>query len=132
MKQDMAFIKLILQTLADNDNYFMLLDSLAQQIQTKQNEKQAFNNKFIGHFFLAKDANLIAELGNCFFVGQQYKQPIPANGGKLRITAQGLEFLDALNNDTVFHKIKDFSLGIATDIGKDLLKVVICRALGIS
>lgn len=132
MKQDMAFIKLILQTLADNDNYFMSLDSLAQQIQTKQNEKQAFNNKFIGHFFLAKDANLIAELGNCFFVGQQYKQPIPANGGKLRITAQGLEFLDALNNDTVFHKIKDFSLGIATDIGKDLLKVVICRALGIS
>lgn len=132
MKQDMAFIKLILQTLADNDNYFMSLDSLAQQIQTKQNEKQAFNNKFIGHFFLAKDANLIAELGNCFFVGQQYKQPIPANGGKLRITAQGLEFLDALNNDTVFHKIKDFSLGIATDIGKDLLKVVICRALGIN
>lgn len=132
MKQDMAFIKLILQTLADNDNYFMSLDSLAQQIQTKQNEKQAFNNKFIGHFFLSKDANLIAELGNCFFVGQQYKQPIPANGGKLRITAQGLEFLDALNNDTVFHKIKDFSLGIATDIGKDLLKVVICRALGIS
>lgn len=65
-------------------------------------------------------------------MGQQYKQPIPANGGKLRITAQGLEFLDALNNDTVFHKIKDFSLGIATDIGKDLLKVVICRALGIS
>lgn len=32
MKQDMAFIKLILQTLADNDNYFMSLDSLAQQI----------------------------------------------------------------------------------------------------
>lgn len=96
MKQDMEFIKLILQTLADNESYFMMLETLAKQIQEKTNEEQPFNDKFIGHFFLAKDTNLIAELGVCFFTGQQYSRPMLANGAKLRITAQGLEFLEAL------------------------------------
>lgn len=66
MKQDMELIKLILQTLADNENYFMLSDNLAKQIQVKTKEKDAFNNKFIGHFFLAKDANLISEMSVFF------------------------------------------------------------------
>ena len=99
MKQDMELIKLILQTLADDENYFMLSDDLAKKIQVKTNEKDAFNNKFIGHFFLAKDANLISEMSVCFFTGQGYNRAMPANGGKVRITAQGLEFLEALKED---------------------------------
>ncbi len=131
MKQDMEFIKLILQTLADNKSYFMMLNTLAEQVQEKTNEEQPFNDKFIGHFFLAKDANLIAELGVCFYTGQGYSRPMRANGAKLRITAQGLEFLDALKNDTIFHKVKGFSLGVATDVGKNLLTSLINKTLGI-
>ena len=131
MKQDMEYIKLILQTLADNESYFMMLETLANQLQEKTNEEQAFNDKFIGHFFLAKDANLIAEFGVCFFTGQQYPRPMLANGAKLRITAQGLEFLEALKNDTVFYKVKDFSLGVATDVGKKLLTAFLSKTLGI-
>lgn len=131
MKQDMELIKLILQTLAANENYFMMLDALAQQVQEKTNEGQPFSDKFVGHFFLAKDTNLIAELGVCFFVGQQYRCPVPANGAKLRITAQGLEFLEALKNDNIFHKVKDFSLGVATEVGKTLLASIVSKTLGI-
>ena len=67
MKQDMEYIKLILQILADNESYFMMLETLAKQVQEKTNSEQRFNDKFIGHFFLAKDTNLVAELGVCFF-----------------------------------------------------------------
>lgn len=131
MKQDMELIKLILQTLADNDSYFMMLETLAKQVQGKTNEEQPINDKFVGHFFLAKDTNLIAELGVCFFTGQQYNRPVLANGAKLRITAQGLEFLEALKNDTIFHKVKDFSLGVAADVGKNLLTSFLSKTLGI-
>ncbi len=54
-----------------------------------------------------------------------------ANGAKLRITALELEFLEALKNDTIFHKVKDFSLGVATDIGKNLLTSFLSKTLGI-
>lgn len=131
MKQDMEYIKLILQTLADNESYFMMLETLAKQVQEKTNGEQPFNDKFVGHFFLAKDTNLIAELGVCFFTGQQYNRPVLANGAKLRITAQGLEFLEALKNDTIFHKVKDFSLGVAADVGKNLLTSFLSKTLGI-
>ena len=127
----MELIKIMLQTLADNENYYMLLDTFAKQIQEKTDTTEPFNDKFVGHFFLAKDSNLLTELGVCFFTGQQYPRPTPANRGKLRITAQGLEFLEALNNDNIFHKVKDFSLGVATDVGKSLLTAVISKTLGI-
>lgn len=132
MKQDMELIKLILQTLADDENYFMLSDDLAKQIQEKTNEKEEFNNKFIGHFFLAKDANLISEMSVCFFTGQGYNRAMPANGGKVRITAQGLEFLAALKEDTIFNKIKDYSIGVAAETGKSLLVSLISKTLGLS
>lgn len=132
MKQDMELIKLILQTLADDENYFMLSDDLAKKIQVKTNEKDAFNNKFIGHFFLAKDANLISEMSVCFFTGQGYNRAMPANGGKVRITAQGLEFLEALKEDTIFNKIKDYSIGVAAETGKSLLVSLISKTLGLS
>ena len=131
MKQDMELIKFMLQTLADNENYYMLLDKFATKIQEQIGATEPFNDKFVGHFFLAKDSNLLTELGICFFTGQQYPRPTQANGGKVRITAQGLEFLEALSDETIFHKVKDFSLGVATDVGKSLLTAVISKTLGI-
>lgn len=132
MKQDMELIKLMLQTLTDNENYYMLLDAFAKQMQEKTKAQEPFNDKLVGHFFLAKDAGFITEVGVCFFCGQTYSKPTPANGAKLRITAQGLEFLEALKNDNVFHKVKDFSLGIAADVGKSLLTSFIGKKLGIN
>lgn len=132
MKQDMELIKLILQTLAEDENYFMFSDDLAKQIQEKTNKKDKFNNKFIGHFFLAKDANLISEMSVCFFTGQGYNRAMPANAGKVRITAQGLEFLEALKEDTIFNKIKDYSIGVAAETGKSLLVSLISKTLGLS
>lgn len=131
MKQDFELIKLILQTLADNDCYYMRLDDLAKIIQEKTRESEPFSDKFVGHFFLAKDTNLVSELGVCFFTGQQYHKPVPANYAKLRITAQGLEFLEALKENSVFSKIKDLSLKVAVDVGKSLLTEFISRQLGL-
>jgi len=121
MKQDMELIKIMLQTLADNDNYYMKLDIFAKQMQEKIGTKELYDDKLVGHFFLAKDANLIEELGVCFFVGPTFASPTPANGGKLRITSQGLQFLEALNNKGIFKKIKNFSIGLATNVGTGLL-----------
>lgn len=132
MKQDMEFIKLMLQTLAENESYYMSLSYFAKQMQEKTKAQEPFNDKLVGHFFLAKDAGFITEVGVCFFCGQTYSKPTPANGAKLRITAQGLEFLEALKNDNVFHKVKDFSLGIAADVGKTLLADIIRNTLGIN
>ena len=132
MKQDMELIKLMLQTLADNENYYMLLDTFAKQIQEKIGDTEPFNDKFVGHFFLARDTKLIEELGYCFFVGPRYSRPTPANRAQLRITSQGLDFLKALENDTIVRKIKDLSLGVAADVGKNLLTSVISKTLGIS
>ena len=131
MKQDMELIKLMLQTLADNENYYMFLDAFAKQIQERTETKEPFNDKFVGHFFLARDTKLIEELGICFFVGPRYSHPTPANRAQLRITSQGLDFLKALENDTVVRKIKDLSLGVAADIGKSLLTTLIGKKLGI-
>ena len=131
MKQDMELIKLMLQTLADNENYYMFLDAFAKQIQERTETKETFNDKFVGHFFLARDTKLIEELGFCFFVGPRYSHPTPANRAQLRITSQGLDFLKALENDTVVRKIKDLSLGVATDVGKSLLTTLIGKKLGI-
>lgn len=131
MKQDMELIKFMLQTLADNENYYMLLDKFAAKIQEKIGANELFNDKFVGHFFLTKDSNLLNELGICFFTGQQYPRPTPANGGKVRITAQGLEFLEALNDETIFHKVKDFSLGVAADVGKSLLTEFLSKNMGL-
>ena len=128
----MEMIKLMLQTLADNENYYMLLDTFAKQIQEKIGATEPFNDKFVGHFFLARDTKLIEELGYCFFVGPRYSRPTPANRAQLRITSQGLDFLKALENDTIVHKIKDLSLGVAADVGKNLLTSVISKTLGIS
>lgn len=131
MKQDMELIKLMLQTLANEGCFFMGLEEFAIKIQQETNQRMPYTNEFIGHFFLAKDSKLIEEMSVCFFVGQGYNYPAPANGGKVRITAQGLEFLEALKNDTVFHKVKDLSLGVAADVGKSLLTTLISKTLGI-
>lgn len=132
MKQDMELIKLMLQTLADEGCFFMELQPFAIKIQQETKQRVLYTNEFIGHFFLAKDSKLIEEMSVCFFVGQGNSYPVPANGGKVRITAQGLEFLEALKNDNVFHKVKDFSLGIAADVGKTLLADIIRNTLGIN
>ena len=67
----------------------------------------------------------------CFFTGQSYKKPVVANNAKVRITAQGLEFLDALKNDNIVRQIKDFSFSTAIDVGKSLLTKYISLQLGL-
>ena len=131
MKQDMELIKIMLQTLANNENYYMMLDQFAKEIQEQMGATEPFNDKFIGHFFLARDTKLIEELGVCFFVGPQYQRPTPANRAQMRITSQGLDFLKALENNTVIHKIKDLSLGVAADVGKSLLISLISKNFGL-
>lgn len=65
------------------------------------------------------------------FTGQSYKKPVVANNAKVRITAQGLEFLDALKNDNIVRQIKDFSFSTAIDVGKSLLTKYISLQLGL-
>ena len=67
---------------------------------------------------------------NCHFTADTVLD-MPANMAKVRITAQGLEFLEALKEKSVFHKIKDLSLDVAVDVGKSLLTEFISRQLGI-
>ena len=130
MKHDLNLTKMILQTLSEYDSYCVPLTYLAQKVQNQIGETEPFSDKFVGHFFLAKDAHLIEELGVCFFTGQSYKKPVVANNAKVRITAQGLEFLDALKNDNIVRQIKDFSFSTSNDDGKSIMTKYITLQLG--
>ena len=50
-----------------------------------------------------------------------------SGNASIRLTAQGRQFLEALNNDTVFNKLKNFSVKTAIEAGKSLLNAVITQ-----
>lgn len=52
------------------------------------------------------------------------------NNANYRITARGYEFLDMLKQDTVFNKIKNFTVSNAFDIGKQMLIALATGGIG--
>ena len=123
MKLDYKFIKEILLTMEEYDKHEIRAYDLWQKIgvmDSKLDISEDMLDKFLGHIKVLDD-NCCIECSNEHF------GVIPTCGSyctadvTFRLTAQGYEFLDVLNNDTAFNKVKDFAIANAIDIGKQII-----------
>lgn len=120
MKLDYNFIKEILLIMEENDSHEIENLELIQKLNISQEQE----DKFIGHILILGDSNLIASAHLKYPFG--FAKPFPKSpyqiiNDKYRMTAKGYEFLDMLKQDTVFNKVKNFTITNAFEIGKQLL-----------
>lgn len=126
MIQDYTYFKTILKTLRDHP---------AHQIkQTHLIQKMGLNldcpdetDKFIGHIKLLYDEFLF----ECDDSPENLGFRMMSDGSYIfsdvdyRLTNRGYEFLNALENDTIFNKIKKYALHMAVQLAPELLSKVI-------
>lgn len=126
MKLDYDFLKQILLTLEDNESYKMSIEKL----RTKLNlDKEQFD-KLEGHIKLLEDNNYVEFEVIKFQPNVTFMRPsIKKNS---RLTSQGYEFLEMLQNDNIFNKIKGFALPIAFEFGKQALMEFLKVKVGLS
>lgn len=122
MKIDYDLLKTVLTTLDEDEKFEMRTNDLRNKIG-----KNITDDQFIGHLLELNDNGcfdcLVKDLGFSRTINSGY---ITSNA-PIRLTAQGRQFLDALNNDTVFNKLKNFSVKTAIEAGKSLLNAVITQ-----
>lgn len=120
MKLDYGFIKEILLAMEKFEEHEIRCPQLVEILGGSQTDIN-FVNKFVGHIKILGDNHFI----DCST--KDYGVIRYANGGYslvnpiYRITAQGYDFLDMLKNDTVFNKVKDFTLSNAVTIGREII-----------
>lgn len=105
MKIDYDLLKTVLTTLDEDEKFEMRTNDLRNKIG-----KNITDDQFIGHLLELNDNGCfdcrVKDLGFSRTINSGY---ITSNA-PIRLTAQGRQFLDALNNDTVFNKLKNFSV----------------------
>ncbi len=121
MKIDYDFLKQILIVMVDNDSYEIDTEKLMEKLEIDEDNKQKIDS-FLGHLCILNDNNCLdcrdddlgiisrGSDGECCYTVEYF-----------RLTAQGYQFLDVLKNDTIFSKIKDFSVSTAIEVGKAAL-----------
>lgn len=120
MKLDYDYLKKILITMEENPEHQIYFYDLVQKVSGKG--IYDVDDKTIGHIRILYD-------NKCFDTLKKGQIGISYNLNKVlvttntlyRLTAKGYEFLDLLRNDSVFNKIKNFSIATALEIGKDIL-----------
>jgi hypothetical protein len=119
MKLDYDFLKELLTALEDNQSHLLENMQLAKKVSIDIKNDDEFD-KFAGHLKLLQDNFCI----DCMHSDLGFKK---VNSGFLiapvgyRLTSHGYEFLEMLNEKTVFNKIKTFSISTAFEVGKTLL-----------
>jgi hypothetical protein len=130
MKVDYAYIKQILSTLRDNESYRTDNYDLAKICGVDvQHINEASLDKFVGHVKLLQDNFCIdCPAENLGFVQNLNKHWI-TNRVSYRLTNRGYEFLEILNEKTVFNKVKNFSLSMALEVGKSLVIAALTKGI---
>jgi len=120
MKIDYDFLKQILTVMVDNESHTIATDELMEGLKIDEENDQE-TDKFLGHLFILNDNNCLdcadRNLGVRRGLSGEYNYSVQC----FRLTAQGYQFLDVLKNDTIFSKIKDFSVSTAIEVGKAAL-----------
>lgn len=120
MKLDYNYLKKILITMEEYPEHQIYFYDLIKMVSGKGIYE--VDDKTIGHIRILYDNECFDTLKKGQ-IGISYnfnKMFIPVNT-LYRLTAKGYEFLDLLRNDTIFNKIKNFSVATAIEIGKELL-----------
>jgi len=132
MKLDYDYIKQILQVMQQQEahqvtNYIIMskLDagmkvSVSDHVSSTIDSPEQLD-KFIGHIRILNDYNCI----DCSTDSLGFRQMSNNNWTlaevNYRLTAQGYEFLDILNDKTILNRIKNLSVSTAWEVGKSLL-----------
>ncbi len=120
MKIDYDFLKQILTVMVDNESHFIRTDQLTDKLDLDICNKLLWD-KFWGHMFILND-NLCLDCDDeNLGAFREQDSSISYRFQTFRLTAQGYQFLDVLKNDTIFSKIKDFSVSTAIEVGKAAL-----------
>ena len=120
MKIDYDFLKQILTVMVDNESHFIRTDQLTDKLDLDICNK-LLGDKFWGHMFILND-NLCLDCDDeNLGAFREQDSSISYRFQTFRLTAQGYQFLDVLKNDTIFSKIKDFSVSTAIEVGKAAL-----------
>ena len=122
MKLDYAYIKEILSVIRDDDNHIIRSNVLAEKLGISLNkiDEQVFS-KFVGHLRILYDEGCIDPSTPDLGFSQGANDHCIVCSARYRMTSRGYEFLDALSKQSVFDKIKDHSVSIAIEAGKQLL-----------
>lgn len=127
MKLDYEYLKKILTTMEEQEDYYIYASKLMKNIYGMKNHLD-IEPKFVGHIKVLFDIGCIeAEEGR----GTGFTL-LPNEGFMFadlpyRMTAKGYEFLDMLKNETIFNKIKNLAISNALDIGKQMLVAVMLK-----
>lgn len=123
MKLDYNFIKEILLAFEEHSQHEMecydLWLKLGVMDQYKQIDKGLID-KYLGHIKVLDDNSCIESSDKNFGIVRTVGGFCICNA-RIRLTAQGYDFLDILKNDTAFNKVKNFAVSNAIDIGKQVL-----------
>lgn len=120
MKVDSNFIRQILLTMENEEDYAISSHSLMSKLKIKGRELE---RKFMGHILILADEGLIESFsskhpfGFVYCVGGEYS--IVDVG--YRLTAKGYEMIDFLKDEKLFNKVKDYTLSNAFEMAKHIL-----------
>lgn len=120
MKFDSKFIRQILLTIEEHEDYVMSSRTLLKQLEINT---RSLERKFMGHILLLADDKLLEStsvkypFGFVFGVDGEYS--IIDVG--YRLTARGYELIDIFRNEEVFEKVKNYSIDNALEISRQLL-----------
>ena len=130
MKLDYAFLKDILKALEERQSSLCANTELAQAVFIDQKNDEQLD-KFSGHLNILNDIGCV----DCNVPDLGYHLNLNSGGfwtihvANIRLTNVGYEFLDILNEDTVFNKVKKFAASTALEIGKPLLIAALTKGL---
>lgn len=106
--------------MVDNENHVIATNELTEKLGIDEEDDLQIN-KFLGHMFILSDNNCLDCHDKNLGVRRGLSGECNYSVQYFRLTAQGYQFLDVLKNDTIFSKIKDFSVSTAIEVGKAAL-----------
>ena len=127
MKLDYEYLKKILITMEEQDEYYISIPKLMKGVYNAKNSSD-ITPKFVGHIEILFDNKCIeSEEGKGSGFSLLSNGEIYCADLCYRMTARGYEFLDMLKNETIFNKIKNLAISNALDIGKQMLAAVMLK-----
>ncbi len=120
MKLDYDLLKKILQTMVNEKSHLCSSVGLAEKVGLDLEDSES-KDKFFGHIRILYDASCVDSENENLGIDRAFGSDFIYYDVNYRLTDEGYEFLDTLNNQTIFNTVKDFSISAAMEVGKELL-----------
>lgn len=127
MKLDYGFIKEILIIIEQQSSNDIRNFDLMQQLNIMSNNdvngkiNQDLIIKYVDHIQLLCENSILSSSAKNAGFAKNAQGGYSFGNATYKITMSGYQFLDALRNDTIFNKIKGYTLPIAINLGTQYL-----------